>query len=218
LSEILSMLPYGWSYLEMTFKNRAGYTNADDPLSSKYSDGIVAWQNFSIRSQDTLQGWVKTNNTVTGWLQADAEGRRSTLPLSKGLLFRTQSQKENPEGRSIFRNAYRPWYFKKRLEEFEAIGIERDLNGIPVMTPAEGIDIWNAADPEAVTYLNLATEVVRNLRRDDVAPASRPYRVSSRTGIVVDVGHASGRHHGGHWPLQQCDCHDGLGRLHCPGP
>ena len=40
--------------------------------------------------------------------------------------------KGNPEGRRILRDAYRAWYFKKRLEEFEAIGVERDLAGMPV--------------------------------------------------------------------------------------
>ena len=31
----------------------------------------------------------------------------------QALLFRTKSRKDNPEGRSILRNAYRPWYFKE---------------------------------------------------------------------------------------------------------
>jgi hypothetical protein len=176
LSEILSMLPYGWAFLETTYKNRNGYTNGDDPLSSKYSDGFIGWQNMEIRGQDTLQEWVtNASGRIIGWRQQDYEGRTATLPLSKGLLFRTQVHKDNPEGRSILRNAYRPWYFKKRIEEIEAIGIERDLNGVPVMTPAEGIDIWNQNDPEAVQYLDLAQTVVRNLRRDEQEGIVKPF-------------------------------------------
>ena len=52
--------------------------------------------------------------------------------MEKCLLFRTQTHKNNPEGRSILRNAYRSWYFKKRIEEIEGVGIERDLAGIPI--------------------------------------------------------------------------------------
>lgn len=200
VTEILSMLPYGWSYLETTFKPRNGYTNADDPMSSKYTDGFIGWQNFGIRGQDTLKEWVlDSNQRVTGWVQQDVQGRVATLPLSKGLLFRTTSHKDNPEGRSILRNSYRPWFFKKRIEEFEAIGIERDLNGIPVMTPAEGIDIWNASDPEASVYLKLAEEVVRNLRRDEQEGIVKPFgwtlELLSTTGTrAVDTTEVIGRY------------------------
>ena len=43
-----------------------------------------------------------------------------TIPISKAMLFRTESAKDNPEGRSILRNAYRSWYFKRRIQEIEA--------------------------------------------------------------------------------------------------
>lgn len=176
LSEILSMLPYGWAFLEVTYKNRQGYTTSDNPLSSKYSDGVIGWQNMAIRGQDTLQEWIRDpSRRVIGWKQQDYEGHTAILSLSRGLLFRTQVHKDNPEGRSILRNAYRPWYFKKRIEEIEAIGIERDLNGVPVMTPAEGIDIWNQNDPEAMQYLELAQTVVRNLRRDEQEGVVKPF-------------------------------------------
>ena len=66
-----------------------------------------------------------------------------TIPMSKALLFRTKSRKNNPEGRSILRNAYRSWYFKRRIQEIEGIGIERDLAGLPVMHGPEGLDLWN---------------------------------------------------------------------------
>ena len=55
--------------------------------------------------------------------------KQVVIPMEKCLLFRTQTHKNNPEGRSILRNAYRSWYFKKRIEEIEGVGIERDLAG-----------------------------------------------------------------------------------------
>src|SRR5690606_29860941 len=88
------------------------------------------------------------------------------IPLSKGLLFRTEVSKDNPEGRSLLRNAYRPWYFKKRIEEIEGIGIERDLAGLPVIIPAEDVDIWDPENPEARKQRYQAESLVRNIRRD----------------------------------------------------
>ena len=76
-----------------------------------------------------------------------------TIPLEKAIHFRTRSRKGNPEGRSILRNAYRSWYFKKGIQEFEGIGIERDLAGIPMVTPPEGVDLYNPDDPEGSRML-----------------------------------------------------------------
>ena len=33
----------------------------------------------------------------------------------------------------MLRNSYRSWYYKKRLEEFESVGVERDLAGLPMV-------------------------------------------------------------------------------------
>jgi hypothetical protein len=200
LAEILSMLPYGWSYLEVTYKKRNGYTHSDDPMSSKYSDGFLGWQNFAIRGQDTLDKWIRDDRRrVIGWEQRDQDGNRAILSLSRGMLFRTTSHKDNPEGRSILRNSYRPWYFKKRLEEIEAIGIERDLNGVPVMTCPEGVDIWNADDAEGQQYLKLATTVVRNLRRDEQEGIVKPFGwelelLSSGSSRSIDTTAVIGRY------------------------
>ncbi|WP_155274431.1 hypothetical protein [Piscirickettsia salmonis] len=52
-------------------------------------------------------------------------------------MFRTTSRKGNPEGRSILRNAYQPWYYKKNLESIESIGIERNLVGLLTLRAME---------------------------------------------------------------------------------
>jgi hypothetical protein len=58
---------------------------------------------------------------------------RAVMPIEKLAAVPAPGQyKGNPEGQSMLRTAYRPWFFKKRLEEFEAIGVERDLAGLPV--------------------------------------------------------------------------------------
>ena len=56
LSDILTFLPYGWSYHEIVYKVRKG-ASKDRRLHSKYDDGLIGWRKLPIRSQDTLFEW-----------------------------------------------------------------------------------------------------------------------------------------------------------------
>lgn len=169
ISEILSFLTYGWSAHEIVYKRRCG-KRSDPQLRSKYTDGLIGWQKLPIRSQDTLYEWLyDDNDNIRGIIQNPPPNFGFIeIPVEKLLLFKTKSRKGNPEGRSILRNAYRDWYFKRRIQEIEGIGIERDLAGFPVLTAPEGLDIWNAEDPEMVAIKNAAENIVQNIRRDSL--------------------------------------------------
>lgn len=108
-------------------------------------------------------------------VQQTDSGGLVDIPLNRSLLFRTQVAKDNPEGRSALRNCYRPWYFKKKIEEIEGIGLERDLAGLPMMTAPEGLDLWNDQDPLAVTQRQLAEDIVRSIRRDEQEGILKPF-------------------------------------------
>lgn len=168
ISEILSMLTYGWSAHEIVYKRRMG-RKKDIRLNSKYDDGLIGWQKLPIRSQETLHQWeYDESDNLIGLTQiAPPNYRIITIPAEKLLLFRTKSRKGNPEGRSILRNAYRSWYFKKRIQEIEGIGIERDLAGLPVMTAPEDDDIWSD-DPVMIKNRLEAERLVKNIRRDSM--------------------------------------------------
>ena len=99
-----------------------------------------------------------------------------TIPMSKGLLFRTRVSRGNPEGKSLLRNAYRPYYFKQRFEEIEGIGIERDLAGLPVLQTPEELDLWDEDDLEMVKLRTQAETLVASVRRD------------SQEGIILPAG------------------------------
>jgi hypothetical protein len=92
--------------------------------------------------------------------------KTTVLPIDRSLLFRTSIAKGNPEGVSLLRNAYRSWYFKKRLEEFEAIGVERDLAGMPVArVPAEYLKAQPGTDKHKT--VQAFKNMVRGVRRDE---------------------------------------------------
>jgi hypothetical protein len=168
LSSILSMLTYGWSWHEIVYKRRIGPEQADPTKRSKYTDSKIGWRKWPIRSQDTLTYWVfSEDGGVDALIQHDpATGGRHTIPIEKSLLFRTHSQKNNPEGRSLLRNAYRPWYFKRRIEEIEAIGVERDLAGLPIAyVPPEYLS--STATDEQKAVLAAIEQIVQNVKRNE---------------------------------------------------
>jgi len=169
VSEILSFLTYGWSAHEIVYKRRCGISR-NPQLNSKYTDGLVAWQKLPIRAQETLYEWTYDNadNLIAMMQMPPPDYQIITIPADKLLLFRTKSRKGNPEGRSILRNAYRDWYFKRRIQEIEGIGIERDLAGFPTLTAPEGMNIWDTDDPDMNAIRANAEAIVTNIRRDSL--------------------------------------------------
>lgn len=177
LSEILSFLTYGWSYHEIVYKRRNGKTR-DKRTTSKYDDGLIGWRKLPLRAQETLYQWEYEDNTddLIGMTQAPPPDYGNlTIPIEKALHFRTRSRKANPEGRSILRNAYRAWFFKKRIQEIEGIGMERDLAGFPVLTGPEELDLWDQDNLEAATMLATAESIVTSIRRDAREGLVMPY-------------------------------------------
>ena len=149
------------------YKRRTG--NVRDPRqNSKYTDGLIGWQKLPIRAQETLFRWEYDDyDNLTGMTQLPPPRyMMATIPIEKALHFRTKSRKDNPEGRSILRSAYRSWYFKRRIQEIEGMGLERDLAGLPILHPPENWDIWNQDDPVMVQAFHRAEMIVRNVRRD----------------------------------------------------
>lgn len=176
ISEILSFLTYGWSFHEIVYKRRMGRTK-DNRTSSKYDDGLIGWMKLPIRSQETLYQWeYDDQDNLIGMTQMPpTDFGLITIPMNKAMLFRTRSRKDNPEGRSILRTAYRSWYFKRRIQEIEGIGIERDLAGLPVITTPEGMDIWDKDDEDMNAIRAGLEAMVKNIRRDSTEGLVLPF-------------------------------------------
>lgn len=176
ISEILSFLTYGWSFHEIVYKRRMGRTK-DNRTSSKYDDGLIGWMKLPIRSQETLYQWeYDDQDNLIGMTQMPPpDFGLITIPMTKAMLFRTRSRKDNPEGRSILRTAYRSWYFKRRIQEIEGIGIERDLAGLPVITTPEGMDIWDKDDEDMNAIRAGLEAMVKNIRRDSTEGLVLPF-------------------------------------------
>lgn len=168
IMEILSCLQYGWSWHEIVYKRRVGPWERDGRRRSKYSDGLIGWRKMPIRAQETLQRWVfDETGDVRAMVQlAPPDYQTRVLPIERSLLFRFGHHKGNPEGRSILRNSYRPWYYKKRLEEFESVGVERDLAGLPMVSvPAEYLRADKGTDQAKM--VDAMRRMIRSIRRNE---------------------------------------------------
>lgn len=163
-----NMLPSGHAPMELVYKRRAGPMSADPSFRSRYSDGRVGWRKMEVRAPDTIFRWqFDDHGGIQGLYQlAPPHYYQTYIPIKKLLLFRTTVDKNNPEGRSILRNAFRPWYMKKNLENIEAIGMERDLAGLPVAYCPPEIMSSGATQDQKATFAALK-EIVTNIRRDE---------------------------------------------------
>lgn len=166
--EALTSVQFGWAWHEIVYKKRVSPWSRNGNSRSKYTDGLIGWKRLPIRSQETLQRWVFDEfGGVRGMVQlAPPDYKTRYLPIEKSVLFRHGIHKGNPEGRSALRTSYRAWYYKKRLEEFEAVGVERDLAGLPMVTvPADYLRA--AKGTEQAKMVAAMQKLVRSVRRNE---------------------------------------------------
>lgn len=153
ITEALSMLPFGFSMFETVYK--------------RDESGRVVWRKFAPRGQDTVYQWVfDAEDGLSAVKQmAPPAYKLVEIPIEKLLIYRTRVERGNPEGRSMLRAAWIPYYYTKHIQQIEAIGVERDLAGLPVITLPEGA----TTDDTDTSDLGKARIMVRNVRNDEQA-------------------------------------------------
>jgi len=170
LSEIITMYPFGWAVLEKVFKICRGRNQRDLRFRSQYDDGRVRIRKLAPRAQETLQDWEYDDDTDTlrAMIQlAPPDFQERRVPINKCCHFRMSSAKNNPEGQSGLRRTYRAWYIATNLEDFEAMGMERDLAGYPVLYVPKEIADPDPDDEEAVAAHDDFMALITGVRRDE---------------------------------------------------
>lgn len=132
LTEVGTMFPFGWSWMEWVLKKRQGQQKKSGE-SSQYQDGRVGFRKIVLRGQTSLYEWeFDDSGGVQAMIQTDpAMGPNRRIPIEKSLLFRTTKERNNPEGFSVLRPGYRSYKYKTNMERIEAIGLQRALTGVP---------------------------------------------------------------------------------------
>ena len=176
IGEIICFLGYGYAYFEEVYKYRKGESR-DPARNSRFDDGTIGLAKLGLRAQDALWKWVfDDNGEIEGMIQnPPPDYLLRFVPSEKSLHFRTTIFKNDPEGRSVLRSAYRSWYFAKNFQNIEGIGVERDLAGLPLLKPPPEIDLWNPNDPATAPMQAMAQNVVSSIRRDEQEGVILPF-------------------------------------------
>lgn len=164
IAEALSCLAFGFSLHEIIWHKRE-------------DDGRVGIYDIQPRPQDTLVRWLFDEiNEVTGIVQRHpVSGGEATIPMAKMLHFRVRHWKRDPEGISLLRGAYQSWVYAVNLTNIEAIGLERDLAGLPVArVPADLMNRAAGGDATAMAQLQAYVTMVRDLRLNQQAGVVLP--------------------------------------------
>lgn len=187
ISEVLTFLVYGWSWFETIYKLRRGPDQKDVRYRSAYNDGRYGWRKFSPRAQESWEQWdFDAEGNTLGMTQSGAPDYASRyIPSAKSIHFRTSVAKNNPEGRSLLRGGYRSWWYVKRLQEIEAVGIERDLTGLPVLEVPQALMAASRTAEQTALYNQLTAMVtrVRRHEREGVVLPTSEYTTADGTTI-----------------------------------
>lgn len=196
------MLEQGFSMLEVVYKKRLGDQPPEyieSPAPSRYDDNRIGWRKWAPRPAESLMDgneWTfDENGGIQGINQAPDTGEKPRfLGIRKLLHFRTTVHPaNNPEGLPIHRAMYVPWYYSNQLMEIEGIGIERDLNGIPIVYLGEDCTL---SGPNS--DYELAVDLVTQIRNDEQAGVVIPKPkmgtgAAEGRGMLLELLSAQGR-------------------------
>lgn len=192
INSVMSFCTYGFCVNEKVYKKRQGNKGK---YPSRYNDGLIGWAKLPIRNQSTLDKWyfdsdyqkvtgVRQNlrnvSHIAGAINLAEQPLTRKLPRSKFLLFKYDDEYGNPEGRSPLLNAYVPWKYKVQIEEYEAVGVSRDLVGMPkIGLPPDYLD--ENAEPEKKAFVEYCKSVVNDMIANDRAGLIWPRFIDPET-------------------------------------
>lgn len=177
IKEVTSCFTFGFSVHEKVFRRRL-HANG-----SRYNDGKIGIRKLPIRSQTTISGFkfdpngrylthviqdlclIPDANRFASLLQNNPLGEIE-LPRKKVLLFRTDVRNDNPEGKSPLAKVYVAWRYMQEIKEQEAIGITRDLAGMPTLYIPPKYMSADATVEEAQVY-EYYKKVIRNIQMNE---------------------------------------------------
>lgn len=188
MQEVISMKTYGFAVHEKVYRRRL------KSKGSKYDDGLIGWKKLSPRSQETIEKFIfddegrelKGVQQNIGRVQdfynrfSKVISQEINIPRAKFLLFRTGKNRGNPFGRSALRDCYFSWKFLTQIEEIEATGVARDLQGMPILHVPAAYMTPDATTAQKAIYEHYKN-IVRNMHVNPQAGMLLPSEVDPDT-------------------------------------
>jgi hypothetical protein len=172
ISEAISNLSSGFSWFEGGYKTREGPYKNNRSKRSKYLDGRYGVRKLAIRSPWSISRFEvdKKEGEVLGVYQ---DSFPDLIPKSKCLHYCSTSLNGDPSGQSVLRNAYTSYEILNMVQMQEAIGIERDLSGIPIIEVPSDYLSEDASDDKKAVVSQLQT-IGKDLKNNEQAFALLP--------------------------------------------
>lgn len=166
---VSTMLWAGFAPNEIVLKQRDG-------KNSRFSDKLYGVSRLALIDPLSVLRWIykdESKRDLIG-IEQQATTGYAKIPLWKVLHFRTTPTLNHPAGKPMMMNAWRAWKLKEKIQDSEAIGIERELCGLPMMKmPKADLKAANERDsagaftPDALAAqarIQSAIKAVQNLR------------------------------------------------------
>lgn len=168
---------YGWHTFSVNYKRVRGR---------------VLWDEFVPLGHDTIEQWLMDDRGHVTGLKQFTWVFPTPIPYERLIHYRFRPNRNSPEGRSVLRPAWIPYYYVKNLQHIEGIAYERNGAGYPVISSPDSADMQ-----EGGTDYNLAHKIVRNVRLDEQSGVIEPYGWKFRfekPGEILDFGIPIARH------------------------
>lgn len=138
---LLTYKQYGFAIAEKV------YVIDEDPKSPYF--GMYRIQKLGYRPQDTIdliepftyddtgREIISVNQNITNSMLSKAMPKallgKKTIPIEKCILVGNNITDNNPLGVSPLASVYRSWREKTLIQEYEVVGVSKDLGGMPVL-------------------------------------------------------------------------------------
>lgn len=127
---------------------RSGFTPAEQVWTMADYDGrqVIVPSKLAIRlprsiyefRQDKLGNLTEIVQYLPTAEEHIANGGMVTIPATNLVYYRVDAEGDNWEGTSLLRSAYKPWFYKDKIEQLAAIRMDREATGIPVAYVPDG--------------------------------------------------------------------------------
>lgn len=182
ITDISSYLEYGFAVSEKVFRRRLRKNG------SKYNDGKIGLKKLAPRGQDTICKWYfsedgrdllaigqSLENLENGERFANLKNEDGVLRIDRNkiLLFSADSNKGNPQGRSLLKAVFLPYKQMSLLKDQLMLGIAKDLQGIPCIgIPPKYLSPQATADEKAAAqqFIDMANNLVKGTQSGIVYP------------------------------------------------
>lgn len=171
IKDALSSNIYGFSVHEKVYRKRYKSNG------SLYDDGKIGLKKLALRHQESIQRFIydTEGNDIIGVEQnaaapnnmryTSAKPLRVILPRSKFVHITVGRNRNDPFGKSPLRDVYLAWRYLTVIQEIEAAGVARDLQGLPVLEiPAQYMSADASTEQKAI-YENFKN-IIRNIQNN----------------------------------------------------